>query len=187
MKRMKKTVEILALTPFSASASRLFFNTLLVGSLCFAATAPASRNVTAAAYVSTPVESRKKVLEYSRVNCESNSSKPRYSYRATFEKALSGDFHALETIFTNESYHTQDMEWNLIPWHILHVIGDARYSSFVLRRPPSERAPLLDLQSPYVGIKQQAAFEQYFRRKFPRTYALWAKMKSGGAKRISSD
>ena len=155
----------------SLALSILFF-----GILCFtgATPAPAARNVTGAAYVSTAAESRKKILEYCHTTCERNASKPRYPYRATFEKALTGDFHALDTIFTNDSYHTNDMEWDLIPWHILHVLGDARYSSFVLSRPPSSRSPLLALQSPYVGVTQQAAFERYFRRKFPRTYSLWA-------------
>jgi hypothetical protein len=148
----------------------------LFGISYFACATPASaaRNVTGATYVSTAAESRKKVLDYCRATCERNASKPRYPYRTTFEKALTGDFHALDTIFTNDSYHTNDMEWDLIPWHILHVLGDARYSSFVLSRPPSSRPPLLALQSPYVGVTQQAAFERYFRRKFPRTYALWA-------------
>lgn len=150
----------------------LLVGAYLFGSCCSLAIA---RDVSTASFVSTPKESRRAILEYCRVVLENSASRPRYPYRLTFEKALSGDFHALETIFTNESYHTQDMEWNLIPWHILHVIGDARYSTFVLRRPHLERAPLLDLQSPYVGIKQQAAFERYFRRKFPRTYSLWAR------------
>jgi len=113
-------------------------------------------------------------LEYCRTSCENNASKPRYPYRATFEKALAGDFRALDTVFTNESYHTNDMEWDLIPWHILHVIGDVRYASFILSHPARERVPFLALQDPYaVSVTQQAAFERYFRQKFPRTYSMW--------------
>ena len=155
---------------------RVFWRVLIIGSLSFANPAPAAGNPKGASYVSTPTDSRRKILEYCRTSCENNLSKPRHPYRATFEKALAGDFRALDTVFRNESYHTNDMEWDLIPWHILHVIGDGRYASFILSHPSSERAPFVALQDPYVvSVMQQTAFEGYFRKKFPRTYSLWTR------------
>jgi hypothetical protein len=127
----------------------------------------------ASSYISSSAQSRAYVFNYSRVQCEHNEAKPRKAYRATFERALAGDFQALYTVFTDEDYHTNDIEWMLIPWHILHVVGDRRYADFVLSRSLSERSRLLALQSPYVV--EQAPFEAYFRKHFPRTYALWAR------------
>jgi len=125
-------------------------------------------------YVRTPAESRAYVLEYCRVQCEANASKPRKPYRATFERALNGEFRALHTVFTDESYHTNDMEWDLVPWHILQVIGDSRYADFVVSRPAGERSTLLALQWPHVSSEKQASFEAFFRKRFPRTFRLWA-------------
>ena len=127
-------------------------------------------------YVSSPIKSRTYILEYCRVECEGNLAKPRLPYRATFEKALRGDFRALETVFTNAWYHTNDSQWDAIPWHILYVIGDSRYADFVLSRPLTERSLVLTLQSEHVvGPIQEARFETFFRKHFPRTYALWSK------------
>src|SRR3954470_21422581 len=119
------------------------FLTVLIVAVTTALAMPSS-------YVSNPTASRAYILKYCRVQCEQNAAKPRKPYRATFDKALNGDFSALHTVFTDESYHTNDIEWNLIPWHILQVIGDARYADFVLSRPSEERSTLLDLQSPYL-------------------------------------
>lgn len=127
-------------------------------------------------YVSSPTQSRTYIFEYCRVECERNLAKPRLPYRATFEKALNGDFRALDTVFTNAWYHTNDSQWDAIPWHILYVIGDSRYADFVLTRPLTERSLVLALQSEHVvGPIQEARFEAFFRKHFPRTYALWAK------------
>src|SRR4051794_31989624 len=112
---------------------------LAVAFFCFTAVLSAAPDVSTQSYVSTSKTSRQRVLEYCRANCEYNAAKPRLPYRATFEKALTGDFVALDTIFTNENYHSNDIEWTLIPWHILHVIGDRQYSMFVLSHPRSER------------------------------------------------
>src|SRR5882724_72830 len=140
-----------------------------------AATTAAVPDISTRSYLSTPRESRIAVLEYCRINVERNEAKSRHAYRATFEKALAGDFRALDALFTDERYHTNDIEWDLIPWHILHVIGDRKYSAFVLSHPPPERAGFLALQYPFVvGAKEHAAFERYFRQKSPRTYSLWA-------------
>jgi hypothetical protein len=125
-------------------------------------------------YISSSTQSRAYVLKYCRVQCEENAAKPRKPYCRTFEKALAGNFQALSTIFTDQSYHTNDIEWTTIPWHILQVIGDSRYADFVLSRPVSQRSRLLALQSPYVVAEEQASFEAFFRKHFRRTYALWA-------------
>jgi hypothetical protein len=124
-------------------------------------------------YVRSPAESRAYILEYCRLECEENLAKPRRPYRSTFEKALNGDFRALHTVFFDETYHTNDAHWDLIPWYILQVIGDSRYADFVRSRPLAEGSTLLALQWPYVGSAEQATFEAFFRKHFPRTYALW--------------
>jgi hypothetical protein len=130
-------------------------------------------------YVHTAAESRAYVLQYSRVECEGNPAKPRLPYRATFEKALRGNFDALHTVLVNEHYHTNDTQWNRVPWHILQVVGDSRFAAFVLSRPLAERARLIDVEAYNVGEQQEAAYEAFFRKRFPRTYALWQKYGSG--------
>ena len=126
-------------------------------------------------YVITRKDARSFVMNYCRDQCERNSAKPRLPYCATFERALDGDFAALKTVFQNELYHTNDDQWDFVPWYILNVIGDSRYAAFVLSRPPPERRFLIALQWPsVVESTAQAKFDAYFHRRFPRTYALWA-------------
>jgi hypothetical protein len=124
------------------------------------------------AYVISGEDARQYVMKYCRVECEENLAKPRLPYRATFEKAVSGNFDALYTVFTNENYHTNDISWETVPWHILQVVGDARFADFVLSRPPTQRSEFAGVSAQNVGQQQQAAFEAYFRKRFPRTYAL---------------
>ena len=123
-------------------------------------------------YIHTRAESRRQVLEYCRIVCENNSSEPRLSCRTTFEKALNGDFEALHRVFSDGTYHTDDSEWDEIRWHILQVVGDARFADFVLTRPVAER-PKLVLIAPYVPFGEDAAFDEYFKKQFPRTYAFY--------------
>jgi hypothetical protein len=126
------------------------------------------RNVQAVA------RSRNYVLEYCRINCEQNTAKPRLPYRATFEKALAGDFDALNTIFTNGTYHNDDLTWTEVPWHLLQVVGDSRFAAFVLSHPSPERKQILALvPSSSVTSAPDETSDSYFREHFPRTYALY--------------
>lgn len=127
-------------------------------------------------YIHSPEESRAYVLKYCRVECQENSTKPRLPYCATFEKALNGDFRALDTVFSDKNYHTTEThwDWNYVPWHILQVIGDARYADFVLSHSPKERSEFLAFGSG--GPAHEIAFQAYFRKRFPRTYVLYMEM-----------
>jgi hypothetical protein len=148
---------------------------LTVALVGLAATKPAVADTSVQSYISTPAISRHTVFGYCRMLCKRDMAKSDCPYRTIFEKALAGDRLALEKLFADATYHTNDdIEWDIIPWHILHVMGDEQYSRFVLTHPVTERGPYLALQYPYiVGVREHAAFERYFRHKFPRTYSLW--------------
>jgi hypothetical protein len=127
-------------------------------------------------FVHTVDESRNYILEYSRVECESNTAKPRLPYRETFLKALQGDSAALRVVFTDENYHSSDLHWDKVPWHILHVVGDGRFAAFVSKCTPDERRIVLRTIGPSVGrAEDELAADRFFREKFPLTYSLWKK------------
>ena len=127
-------------------------------------------------FVHTADESRKYIMEYSRSECETNAAKPRLPYRETFLKALQGDAEALRVVFTDENYHTNDQHWGTIPWHILQVVGDRRYAAFVNQCTPGERRAIIAATPASIGQpEQERAFDQFFRSRFPQTYALWKK------------
>ncbi|MEO5721671.1 MAG: hypothetical protein ABIR71_09405 [Chthoniobacterales bacterium] len=118
-------------------------------------------------YAHTAAESRAVLIEYCREECEENSAKPRLPYRETFQRALTGDFRALHVIFSSPDYHTNDMRWSEMPWHILHVLGDRRFAEFALSRPRSELSEIVSSVTPGDDAMN------YFRTRFPRTYQIW--------------
>ena len=127
-------------------------------------------------FIHAPDESRHYILEYSRVECESNTAKPRLPYRETFLKALQGDSEALRVVFTDSNYHTSDRHWEKIPWHILQVVGDRQFAAFVRKCTPHERRMVLPMIGPSVGIAEhELPADRFFREKFPLTYRLWKK------------
>lgn len=125
-------------------------------------------------YAPTSAQSRRHVLEYCSRQCEDKTAKLRLAYVATCEKALNGDIGALYTMFKDESYHDNDTGWVDLWWYLLHAVGDSRFADFVVSSPLAERKEILRHLAPrYVtGPQEEAAFDAYFRKHFPRTDAL---------------
>ena len=133
-------------------------------------------------YVLRSSEARKNILEYSRTECEEERTKPRLSYRHTFEQAMAGDFGALHTVFTRSEYHSGDNEaWFSIPWELLAVIGDKRFAAFILREPAYDRRCLLQYIVPglsYPNSMNPEVVRQlmaYFTTTYPQTFALYSR------------
>src|SRR4051794_41062221 len=72
-----------------------------------------STRPTLSTYSLTRRQAREAVFAYCDRDCDyyaAHGRKPSLPYRATFRRALAGDFDALRTVFTNENYHSGDNE-----------------------------------------------------------------------------
>ena len=129
-----------------------------------------------ATYALTRAQARGAVLAYCDDDCiyyERRGRKPHLPYRATFDRALAGDFAALRTIFTDSNYHSGDNEdWIDTHWAILHAVGDQRFAAFLLQLPQKERDVVL-MYLRYSIMVPESEFWRYFDRRFPHVAPIY--------------
>ena len=128
-------------------------------------------------YTLTQRQAREAVFAYCEMNCEyyaARSRKPSLPYRATFRRALAGDFDALHTVITNENYHSGDNEdWIDIHWAILHAVGDESFASFLLRLNAKERDGLLFYLCYAIYGPSERDLQAYLLTHFPRVARIY--------------
>ena len=123
-----------------------------------------------ATYALTRSQAREAVFVYCDQDClyyAKQGEKPQLPYRATFRRALAGDFGALHTVFTDRNYHSGDNEdWIDVHWAILHAVGDQPFASFLTRLTPQERDTALMYLRYSIMVPDQE-FWPYFEQHFP--------------------
>jgi hypothetical protein len=128
-------------------------------------------------YTLTRRQAREAVFAYCARDCDyyaAQSRKPRLPYRATFRRALAGDFDALHTVFTDENYHSGDNEdWIDIHWAILHAVGDEPFASFLLRLNSTERDAVLFYLCYAIYGPSERDLEAYLHTHFPRVVSIY--------------
>ena len=127
-------------------------------------------------YALTRAQARDAVLAYCDDDCiyyEQRGQKPHLPYRATFRRALAGDFGALRTIFTDSNYHSGDNEdWIDTHWAILHAVGDERFAAFLFQLTPKQRNGVL-MYLRYSIMVPEPEFWRYFDRHFPHVAPIY--------------
>jgi hypothetical protein len=121
-------------------------------------------------YALTRSQARRAVLAYVEDDCiyyQKHGEKPDLPYRATFMRAMAGDFGALHTIFTNSNYHSGDNEdWIDTHWSILHAVGDKRFAAFLSQVTRTERDDIL-MYLAYSVLAPESELLRYMDQQFP--------------------
>ncbi len=127
-------------------------------------------------YALTRSQARDVVLAYCEddcIYCEKHGEKPHLPYRATFKRALAGDFAALHTIFTDSNYHSGDNEDRIdTHWAILHAVGDERFAAFLSQLTPKERGHIF-MYLRYWIMGPEPELWRYFDQHFPHVAPIY--------------
>jgi len=127
-------------------------------------------------YALTRSQARRAVLAYVEDDCiyyEKHAEKPHLPYRATFKRAIAGDFAALRTIFADSNYHSGDNEdWIDIHWSILHAVGDKRFAAFLSRLTATQRDDIF-LYLAYSIMAPERDVLHYLDQRFPRVAPMY--------------
>ncbi|MBX7246648.1 MAG: hypothetical protein K1X53_14220 [Candidatus Sumerlaeaceae bacterium] len=142
----------------------------------------------AADYEYTTATARQSVMTYVREECEGTPGKPNLPYRKTFERAMSGDADALNTVFRNTNYHSGDNEsWAFTAWPLVHVVGDDKFAAYL--KPLSDKqVTAVFEQIFYCGGDYPCAISNgYFARNFPQTARLYKSRASSDLQKTIND